>query len=894
MTGSDFHARTRSEFQAFLVQQAQRFPAPNRLRVDLHCHDHNSDVPDELWGRLLKLPETWLPTDKLVQRLQQAGTDLVTITNHNNARSCWQLMEQGMDVLSAAEFTCHFPDESLSIHVLVYGFTPQQESRLNRLRQNIYHFAAYTLEQDLPTVLPHPLFFYSAKNSRGIEALEKLALLFERYEVLNGQRGFWQNRMTQLWVESLTEEKIHQLALKHKINPHDFCAHPYHKCVTGGSDDHNGIFAGECGSFLYVDNLDERRKTEPLSSLALEALRAGYIAPYGEPGEEERLTTTFLDYFSQVAIHMKDPGLLRLMLHKGSLKDKLLCLGISNAMQELQRHKYTLTFLKTFHQALGGKAPALLSNLGVPKEFKPTLKIIKQLAKARRKQPDQFSLTLRDSIPELYREVTGIFFRRLERELDGFKGQRFSRANLNTLISQFEVPTSFRHLAASKMSAQSHMSQVQVFKMMDELTFPALAALVIGGASFTGSQVLFANRKLINQLADSLNAGHHSERILWLTDSFCDSNGVSSFLKNVLTEVQTRNLPIDLLTCHPDLSAEDHLQVLRPVSRCSLPAPFEQTFYLPDMLELQRVFEQGGYDRIICSTELIMGPVALYLKHAFSVPVWFYMHTDWNEFFSRSAGLNLQQSDRLRRLLRAFYTQFDGLLVLNNEHKTWLESPAMGMDASRLQLTAHWVDASFHQISHRRRLPDSRPTLLYAGRISREKGVLDLPSVLTRIQAHLPDVRLIIAGDGPALKKLRKKMPEAEYTGWIAAEQMAELYLQADLLLLPSRFDTFGCVVLEALATGLPVVAYASKGPADIVRHNQEGFLCNTAEQMADQAMHYLQLPTIQQKIMQNAAIARYADYHPRPILDQLMHNIGLHNQSDSSEEPDLYETQAT
>ncbi len=74
MTGSDFHARTRSEFQAFLVQQAQRFPAPNRLRVDLHCHDHNSDVPDELWGRLLKLPETWLPTDKLVQRLQQAGT----------------------------------------------------------------------------------------------------------------------------------------------------------------------------------------------------------------------------------------------------------------------------------------------------------------------------------------------------------------------------------------------------------------------------------------------------------------------------------------------------------------------------------------------------------------------------------------------------------------------------------------------------------------------------------------------------------------------------------------------------------------------------------------------------------------------------------------------------
>ena len=122
---------------------------------------------------------------------------------------------------------------------------------------------------------------------------------------------------------------------------------------------------------------------------------------------------------------------------------------------------------------------------------------------------------------------------------------------------------------------------------------------------------------------------------------------------------------------------------------------------------------------------------------------------------------------------------------------------------------------------------------------------------------------------------------------------MATLYLQADLLLLPSRFDTFGCVVLEALATGLPVVAYDSKGPADIIRHNQEGFLCDTAEQMADQAVHYLQLPTIQQKIMQNAAIARYADYRPKPILDQLIYNIGLHTETDSREES-LYDIQAT
>lgn len=873
MSNLDFHQQTRADFLSFLKQQEARFPAENRLRIDLHCHDHHSDVPDELWGRLLKLPETWLPTDQLVKHLQANGTDLITITNHNNARSCWELMDRGMDLLAGAEFTCHFPDQPLSVHVLVYGFSPQQESRLNRLRHNIYHFAGYCLEHNLPTVLPHPLFFYSAKNPLGIEALEKLALLFERFEVLNGQRGFWQNRMTQLWVESLTEEKLHGLALKHKINPHDFCVHPFNKCMTGGSDDHNGIFAGECGSYLYIDNLAERRKTEPLSALALGALREGLIAPYGEPGEEERLTTTFLDYFSQVAIHMKDPGLLRLMLHKGSLQDKLFCLGISNTMQELQRHKYTLAFLKTFHQALGGKSPALLTNLGVPKEFKPTLKIIKQIAKTRRKEPQRFSVTLRESIPELYREVTGIFFQRLATVLDHNR-PRSKRINLDALIKEFELPTHLRGLV--NPSANDREPSPQMLKILSSLTFPALAALVIGGASFAGSQVLYANRSLLNALADDLNAGQHSKRILWLTDSFCDGNGVSGFLNNLLAEVQTRQLPIDLLTCHPSLAEQPHLKVLRPVSEFHLKQPSEQTLYVPDMLEIQKVFEQGGYDRVICSTELMMGIFALYLKHAFSVPVWFYMHTDWHEYFQRSTALSAQYTDRFRRLLRAFYHQFDGLLVLNREHRDWLASEAMEIPAEKLHLTAHWVNSSYATLFQQRHLPRVAPTLLYAGRVSREKGVLELPEILHRVQQVIPNVRLRIAGNGPALKKLRRRLPEAEYLGWVDNTAMQHAYLQADMLLLPSRFDTFGCVVLEALATGLPVAAYRSKGPADIIQHEQQGYLSDSPAEMASHVIRYLTASALEQKRMQRLACDRQHAYQAEAILDQLLLTTGM------------------
>nr|MDQ3003656.1 glycosyl transferase family 1 [Fibrobacterota bacterium] len=96
------------------------------LKIDLHCHDRNSDVPDETLGRILRVPETWLPTAKLLRTLKHNGADALTITNHNNARSCWQAMERGEDMLPGAEFSCTLPDIDVGVHVLTFGFTPAQ------------------------------------------------------------------------------------------------------------------------------------------------------------------------------------------------------------------------------------------------------------------------------------------------------------------------------------------------------------------------------------------------------------------------------------------------------------------------------------------------------------------------------------------------------------------------------------------------------------------------------------------------------------------------------------------------------------------------------------------------------------------------------------------------
>ena len=142
MSEKGFRQSLQDEFSQFISKQEERFPIEDCLKIDLHCHDHNSDIPDELWGRILRLPETWLKTKKLVKNLKANDCDAITITNHNNARSCWALQEKNIDILVAAEFTCYFPEYELYIHILTYGFNQKQENMLNKKRQNVYEFVS--------------------------------------------------------------------------------------------------------------------------------------------------------------------------------------------------------------------------------------------------------------------------------------------------------------------------------------------------------------------------------------------------------------------------------------------------------------------------------------------------------------------------------------------------------------------------------------------------------------------------------------------------------------------------------------------------------------------------------------------------------------------------------
>ena len=870
------------EHTLFMETQKNRFPQNEILKIDLHCHDHNSDVPDELLGRILNVPETWLKTKDLLKRLRKNKADAITVTNHNNARSCYELKAQGVDVLVGAEFSCMVPDFQIGIHVLAYGFTEEQEKTLNKLRKNIYQFQQYTCKNNIPTIWAHPLYHYTVKGIPPMDFYNKMGLIFERFEGLNGQRDTWQNMLVKSWVDTLTPEVIDQYANQYAVDPGLYCRNPYRKSISAGSDSHMGIFSGQTATLLHVPDLPNRIKNTPSSELALEAIREGRMAPQGSYQNTEKLTIAFLEYFFQITLNKKDPGLMRILLHKGTTNDKIQAFLISNAFAELQQHKLTMNFIRLFHNCFTGKAPARVKRLMIPRVYKPVFDLATKIATLQEQNKDDMASVMDKTIYSIYHKLTVLLLKRISEKAGKLKKEKpVNYSDINEFIGKFEIPSEIRSLTGKSRNKNKRISDFNLGDFLDGLSFPFLATAVILGANFIAARVLYNTRPLLNEFSDKLGKLKHPKRALWLTDTFDGKNGVSMVLRQIHEEIKKHDLPIDILVCSNTVQPDDHLIVVKPLSVIDLPFYENQSIGIPDFLDVQNRFIRNGYDRVICSTEGVMGLLSLYLKHAFSVETSFYIHTDWITFARKVMNVDRPNLNRLRRLLRAFYSSFDSLFVLNSDHQKWLTSQGMDIPASKIYRTAHWADERFspavpskHNVFE---IPASSPVILYAGRISKEKGVMELPGIFAKLRSSYPNMQMVIAGIGPDLDQLKKKMPEALYLGWVETEKLPAVYSSADVLILPSRFDTFGCVVLEALSCGLPVLAYDTKGPRDIIDHDECGFLARNKNEMVTYAELFFSDKKRQQVFRKNA-LAKSKQYKPDVIMNDFLEVVGIAN----------------
>ena len=229
-----------------------------------------------------------------------------------------------------------------------------------------------------------------------------------------------------------------------------------------------------------------------------------------------------------------------------------------------------------------------------------------------------------------------------------------------------------------------------------------------------------------------------------------------------------------------------------------------------------------------------VGQMGLLIAHRLRIPVAASWHTNVHEYAERrlipltgllpgswTHALGRRVRDSSLGLIGRFYRIAGVLFAPNVELVSMVEQ----LTSKRCYLMSRGIDSElFHP--RRRKRDDEQFVIGYVGRLTREKNVRFLKSLRDGLNARGGrSFRIVIVGQGAEFSWLRKNLPDATLTGVLRGEQLAEAYADLDAFVFPSHTDTFGNVILEALAAGVPAVVTADGGPKFIVEHEISGFV---------------------------------------------------------------------
>lgn len=161
------------------------------------------------------------------------------------------------------------------------------------------------------------------------------------------------------------------------------------------------------------------------------------------------------------------------------------------------------------------------------------------------------------------------------------------------------------------------------------------------------------------------------------------------------------------------------------------------------------------------------------------------------------------------------------------------------------------------------------PILLFVGRLVQEKDLNDLVKVDRILKRKNSKFKVVIAGDGPMRPQLEEELPDAKFTGWLHDEQLSEMFASSDIFVFPSTTETFGNVILEAYASGLPVVGVNEDGVVDLIFNGHTGFIAeaNNANDITKKVNIFLSNPILRQKYAGNAL--NFAEKYDWPTINK-------------------------
>jgi glycosyltransferase involved in cell wall biosynthesis/predicted metal-dependent phosphoesterase TrpH len=259
----------------------------------------------------------------------------------------------------------------------------------------------------------------------------------------------------------------------------------------------------------------------------------------------------------------------------------------------------------------------------------------------------------------------------------------------------------------------------------------------------------------------------------------------------------------------------------------SLQVPFYEgmTLGVPGLPDLAETLAEGRYDLVHVTAPGPSGVAASLLSRVSGTPLLASYHTELATYAGmRSGDGGLEAISRAA--LGAFYTTPSR--VLSPSPAADRSLLGLGTAEARIDRWERGVDTDrFTPEKAERSAFPGELRVLYAGRLTREKGVDLLAESFLRARVVEPRLHLLLAGGGPEEDELRARLGEhATFLGWLEGDDLARAYASADLFLFCSRTDTYGQVVLEAGASGLPVVAVGEGGPAALIENRHTGILC--------------------------------------------------------------------
>jgi len=263
---------------------------------------------------------------------------------------------------------------------------------------------------------------------------------------------------------------------------------------------------------------------------------------------------------------------------------------------------------------------------------------------------------------------------------------------------------------------------------------------------------------------------------------------------------------------------------LTPGEFSTVPCPTypEIRLSLPGYGYIGRRMREIGPDAVHIATE---GPLGWMTRsHCLrkGIPFTTSFHTRFPDYISSRFSL---PESWIWWLLRGFHNAGAGIMVA---------TPSLGreLEDRGFQSILSWtrgVDTDLFRPRSVRRFGDG-PVFLYVGRVAIEKNIDAF------LDADLPGSKVVV-GDGPQLQDLKARYPGVTFTGKQTGEDLAECYASADVFVMPSKTETFGIVILEAMASGLPVAAYPVTGPVDLITPGETGVLDNNIARAASEAL---------------------------------------------------------